>query len=81
MGLASGVVAGLDVDEAVSVHRLDQPMFVGEPARPLAGQVLTQGLGIADADSGLAKRLADQPIEPISRLIRASIMRSSGHEQ
>ena len=56
-------------------------MFVGEPARPLAGQVLTQGLGIADADSGLAKRLADQPIEPISRLIRASIMRSSGHEQ
>ncbi len=63
MGLASGVVAGLDVDEAVPVRRLDQPMLVGEPARPLAGQVLTQGLGLADADSGLAKRLADQPID------------------
>ncbi|MFZ4486627.1 MAG: hypothetical protein ACOYO9_08570, partial [Candidatus Nanopelagicales bacterium] len=54
VGLASVVVAGLDDDEAVPVDRLDQPMLVGEPARPLAGQVLTQVLGLADADSGVA---------------------------
>ena len=63
MGLASVVVAGLDDHEAVPVDRVDEPMLVGDPARPLAGQVLTQGLGLADADSGLAKRLADQPID------------------
>ena len=34
--LASVVVAGLDDDEAVPVDCVDQPMLVGDPARPVA---------------------------------------------
>ena len=41
VGHTSVVVAGLDDDEAVPVDRVDQPMLVSDPPRPVAGQVRT----------------------------------------
>ena len=60
LDLASVVAARLDDDDAVSVDLVDQPMLVRDPTRPGTGQVLTEGLRPFDADSRLAKRLADQ---------------------
>ena len=63
IGYTSVVVARLDDDEAVPRDRVDEAMLVGDPPRPVAREVLTEWLRLADADSGLAKRLADQPVD------------------
>jgi hypothetical protein len=38
-------------------------MLVGDPPRPVTGEVLNEWLRLTDADPVLAKRLADQPAD------------------
>ncbi len=50
--------------DAVIIDPINQPIALIDPARPVAGQLMPQHLGLADAGKRRALNVSDQLVDP-----------------
>lgn len=62
--LRSVVVSGLKKIDALSAHRVDQPMLFGDPARPSPREYVLEGLRFADTLERIAHNRLHQIENP-----------------
>jgi histidinol-phosphate/aromatic aminotransferase/cobyric acid decarboxylase-like protein len=68
------ITAGDDGQEGC-IDRADEPVAVVDTARPEAGEVLTQGLGLADPGEGCAQGIRDQGVNVLTQATAAFALR------
>lgn len=57
----------------VAADAIDDPVVCGDPARPPAGEVTAQWLGLADAGERIAADVMDQCINPAPDIAVAAL--------
>lgn|SRR5215211_833744 len=58
----SVVVARLDDDQFVVAELINEAVFVGDAARPVAGQIMGEALRLADSRPRITRRFLDHAI-------------------
>ena len=58
------MIADLHDDQLVVAELINEAVFVGDAARPVAGKVMGEALGLADSASRITRCFFDDAINP-----------------
>lgn len=61
------MVASLQCDDAVVRGEVDEAVLIGDATRPSALEDVSQGLRFPDPGERVAKRVLEEPVDPLQR--------------